>query len=179
MTGVLAEKEIQFDRDIIFRPKTENIEERYNPSMEKLYCPFDIDSEGTSKEKKNKFFDEIIIDFFKEKWIKRLENIQATEDVFLSEENIPQPNDLAINYAYQVINGLAEKNIFPDKLSTTVEEGICLKFRNKGMILYFEVYNTGELGYIIEDPSYQKIIENEDIYSIEEMVNRINDFIMN
>ncbi len=184
MINILANQEIHYDRDIMFRPQTENVEETQLKSPERLYSVFDekeilnINREDPTAIDKSTYYDKVVQDFFKEKWIKKLTDIQSNNDPYLIDEEINHPNEIAINYAYQIITELSSINIFPDKLSTSADEGICMKFRNKGKNLYFEVYNTGELGYIIEDTLNQIIIENEDLFSIREITEKINDFIM-
>jgi len=187
VTGVLAEQGIFYDKDFIFQPHIENIETRYNNTPPLYYCIFtdrellNIDQPDINMDANmiGAFPDKVVKEFFLEKWTRRIMCIQSEEDEYFKDENIDLPNDLALNYAYQIVNKLSELNIFPDKLSTSVDEGICLKFKNRGEALYFEIYNTGELGYIIEDLFHHKTIENEDVFSIDEMVKKINDFILN
>ena len=187
MTGVLADQGIIYDKDFMVQPRIENVEARYNSTTPLYYCILfdqeflnqDQSSINMDVNKLGVYTDKTVKEFFLEKWTNKIKCIQSLEDEYFTEENIEMPNDLAFSYTYQLINELAENNIFPDKMSTSVDEGICIKFKNKGKALYFEIYNTGELGYIIEDLNLHKTIENEDVYSIDEMVIRINDFILN
>jgi uncharacterized protein YfkK (UPF0435 family) len=185
MSGVLADQGIYYDRDNFFQSRIENVEARYTADIQGIYhtlyegISLKNDQDKYIMEDDTTFYDKTVRDFFVEKWTRKLNCLKTVEDGYLKDENIDQPNELALNYSYQLINELAKGNIFPDKLSTSVEEGICVKFKNKRKILYFEIYNTGELGYIIEDLSSHKTIENEDVFSIDEIVKKINEFILN
>ena len=185
MSGVLADQGIFYDKDSFFQSRIENVETRYTGDIHGIYRILTEpdflknDLDNCIMEDDKTYYDKAVRDFFIDKWISKLNGLKTEEEEYLKDENIAHPNEVAINFSYQLIYELADKNIFPDKLNSSVEEGICIKFKNKRKILYFEIYNTGELGYIIEDLSSHKSIENEDVFSIDEMVKKINDFILN
>ncbi len=105
--------------------------------------------------------------------IKEIENISNSWD----EENIiPGPNKKSIELTLEIINNLAVQNIHPNRITPSVEEGMCLTFNNNNRILYFELYNDGDIGYIIEDIKFNRIIENEDVNSTTEVLNKISHF---
>lgn len=202
MISVFAEQDIFYDRYIMSCAKIENIYKKPTVSTMGMFSIFDNKeiqeiyqdepiletypnmpiletySDETILNEKNSIFNMSDQDFFRETWIKKLEDIKSSSEAYLIDDFIEMPNELAINYAYQLIMQLSELNIFPDKLSASADEGICMKFQNKSRNLFFEVYNNGELGYIIEDVYNSRIVENEDVYSIKEISYKINDFIM-
>jgi hypothetical protein len=94
----------------------------------------------------------------------------------LKKEGVEIPSESAINLAKELITELAFENIYPIRIGTSIEEGICLTYRNRSDILYFEIYNDGELGYLIENPKSKKILKNEDIFSISQARTEIIDF---
>jgi len=185
MNGVLADQGINYDKGIFYSPTIEYVDLQLTSSPVK-YLWIDQD-EGTDQTKcdltsqemdtTKSSYDAVVKKFFVEKITKKIQYLQSHPDQFLIDEKINQPNELSFNYTFQTINKLADWNIFPDKLIPSVEEGICLNFKNKGKVLYFEIYNSGDLGYIIEDTYLHQTTENEDVPSIDDMVTKIKDFI--
>lgn len=95
----------------------------------------------------------------------------------LIEEGVDLPNEFSIDFSKQLITKLAKEYIVPNRIGTSIEQGICFAFKNKSQILYFEVYNDGDLGYIIEDSSAKATIKNENVFSIDQAKNAITDFL--
>lgn len=172
MSAVFINNDINWDKGIFYSPAIENVDLQLKPHSG-LY----IELKSNEMEANTLGYDPITRKYFVDKLTERLNFLQANQDAFLLDENIQQPNDLSINYSLQTIYKLADLNIFPEKLIPSVEEGICMNFKNKEQILYFEIYNSGELGYIIEDTKQNRTLENEDVSTIDDMVNRIKDFI--
>lgn len=83
-----------------------------------------------------------------------------------------QPNLYTINLLNKILIKLIPYSIFPDRISATVEEGICLVFLNmdRNENLYIELYNNKEIGYIINNYKQKRIIENEDIKNFEDII---------
>ncbi len=181
--AVLSSQDVSFDRDILSRIKQESLEY--------------IAPEGDIKrplftESKTYIFEDTIIPFkvfsFKPELteiqqfllteaLKKLDFVIDNDDPVLEEEDLELPNENVINLTSQVINELALSSIFPHKISTTIEEGICLVFKKKFQNLFFEIYNDGGIGYIIEDSKQKKILENRDLYSFEDILSKIKDFV--
>jgi len=114
--------------------------------------------------------------FFIEEAIEKLNFVIIGDKEYLEAEGVALPNDYVIGLTNKLISNLAPENIFPSNISTSIEEGICLSFKKSSKILYFELYNNGELGYIIEDAKEKKILENEDLNSINEATDKIKEF---
>ncbi len=91
------------------------------------------------------------------------------------ENSVQKPTDDVFDRGFTLLKSLAEKNIFPDRMSPSIEEGLCLNFRNNDLVIYLELYNDGEIGYLIEDIKNKKIVENEDLNSILEFIERIEE----
>ena len=102
--------------------------------------------------------------------------IKIEQDRFLIEE-VDLPNEISLNLTHNVLNILSSQNIFPESITPSIEEGICLKFSKSTHNLYFEVYNDGEIGYIIEDTYSKRTIENEDLHSIYEIQSVVEKFL--
>lgn len=108
--------------------------------------------------------------------VKTLElNINA-EIQFLIDEEVELPNDSVKDFSQNVIYFLAYHSIYPEKLTITVEGGICLVFYNESERLYLELYNEGDIGYIIEDKKNRKLIENKNLNSLNEIIQRLKKF---
>jgi hypothetical protein len=72
---------------------------------------------------------------------------------------------------------LADQKIFNYKISQSIEEGIMVSFKNNSQRLYFEIYNDGQFGYIIEDYRKKSIIENKDVDNLEDFTYRVSQFL--
>lgn len=92
------------------------------------------------------------------------------------DENIPGPNDIVLSKSKTLINDLVANNMIPSRITPTVEEGICFIFKNINKIMYLELYNDGEMGYIIEENEQKKILDNAEILHFEEILNIVNRF---
>lgn len=105
-----------------------------------------------------------------------LQQIVQSEASILKMEGVEVPSETAINLSKELITELAFENIYPIRIGTSIEEGICMTFGNRSDILYFEIYNDGDLGYLIEDPKSKKVLKNEDVFSISQARMDIVDF---
>jgi hypothetical protein len=63
----------------------------------------------------------------------------------------------------------------PDRINR-IEDGVCFTYRNGEEILYLEIYDDKEMGYIIENKKKKKIIENTNVTTAEEMINVLRKF---
>lgn len=95
---------------------------------------------------------------------------------FLINDGIDIPNEMVINYACQIIKEISETNNFPYRISTLADEGLSIQFKNNNKSLHYEIYNDGDVGYIIEDSYTGDILDNEDLNSLSESINRIEKF---
>lgn len=93
---------------------------------------------------------------------------------YLEEGGLELPNKEVINKAIYLIHSLSSENIFPKEITTTVEEGICLIFESKTFTLYLELYNYGEIGYMLENTKNEELIENEIFISLSEVRSKIS-----
>jgi len=93
---------------------------------------------------------------------------------YLEEEGLELPNKEVINKAVYLIYSLLAENIFPKEITTTVEEGICLIFESKTFTIYLELYNYGEIGYMLENTKNEELIENEIFISLSEVRSKIS-----
>jgi len=112
------------------------------------------------------------INFFLSKY----KSIVEIDKDFYNQENIALPNKFAFNNLKKTLKYLLINNIIPYKISPSVEEGICIVLKNKNKKLHFEIYNDGDMGYIIEDYINKKIISNKDFNSIKDAIHDIVKF---
>lgn len=172
-------------RDIVFDEK---------PNMETIYSPetsyydvsvnkpsvyylsaidIQIADELTSF---NKLEQPIFQEYFHIKVIETLYNSIKSEQKRFKEEQVDLPNQLVIDRTCDILNILSNQNIYPSIITPTIEEGMCLAFIKAQYRLYFELYNSGEVGYIIENADLKKIVKNEDLESVEEITSIIEKF---
>ncbi len=94
----------------------------------------------------------------------------------LEEEGFILPNAVTIQRANELTMKLARLTIFPSKISISGDDGICLRFMHRNKILYLELYNDGETGFIIEDLEKGKSISNEDLDNHMESIGWLKEF---
>lgn len=128
--------------------------------MKDVYFP-----EETLSQDQQDIIQEIIKDLFKA--------IEFDKE-YLEEEGLELPNKEIINKTIHLIYLLSTANIFPKEITTTVEEGICLIFKNKSYHLYLELYNHGEIGYMLENSENKELIENEIYVSLSDVKSKIS-----
>lgn len=118
----------------------------------------------------------IFQEYFHVKVIETLYNSIKNEQKRFQEEQVELPNQLVIDRTFDILSTLSNQNIYPTLITPTIEEGMCLAFIKAQFRLYFELYNSGEVGYIIEDAVLKKIVKNEDLESIKEITSIIEKF---
>lgn len=105
-----------------------------------------------------------------------LEKIKIIKSIDYTSEGIEQPTQNVFWEAEILIPLLAERNIFPYRISESAEGGICFYFKNNSRIFYFEIYNDGEKGFIIEDTIHKKIIKNVEIKEYSALITELKNF---
>lgn len=86
------------------------------------------------------------------------------------------PTDKVINNSKSLLYEILHHNIYPEDISTSDEGGICLTFRIKNKRMFLELYNDGEIGYIVENIKDKKLIENDTLHSINQSKDKIINF---
>lgn len=79
------------------------------------------------------------------------------------DQGIDIPNSISIALSELIIKSLYKDKLVPFRITASAEGGICLVFKNKTAALYLEVYNDGEIGFIVEDFIEKKILQNSEI----------------
>ena len=105
-----------------------------------------------------------------------IDNAIVCEKESLEEQGIALPTEKVISDSKQLLYELVQYNIFPEEISTTAEEGICLTFQKENRRMFLEVYNDEEIGYIIEDINKKQLLENKDLHSLTQTKERIINF---
>ncbi len=110
------------------------------------------------------------------KYLGRIELIRE-EGIKLLEDGVSPPNEWVLNMSKKLILELSEFEITSYNIEPSYDEGIAFVFKNNSQKMYLEIYNEGQIGYIIEDYQKKVIIENQDVKSIFEAKNRIRKFV--
>ena len=131
-------------------------------------CSYLVNTELTDNQK-----------YFFNQSIKSMNKILSIEKEYLKENDIDPPTQDVINKTSQLIKMLAFKDIHPNRIATSAENGICLTFKKGYEICYLELYNNGEIGYLIENRKEKTVIANEDLFSLNESVKTIEEFYTN
>jgi hypothetical protein len=111
-----------------------------------------------------------------ENLVTNLKQAIRQDEEYLREEGAEQPAERVFMKTVNLVRDLAYYNIFPYDLTTTIEGGLCLIFKNEEQRLFLELYNDGDIGYIIEDIKTRNLLENIDLDSISATINRIRKF---
>ncbi len=110
-------------------------------------------------------------------YINIIEEIEEMKDIIKDEYDFNPPNKYVLDYSKVFIKNLIQNNIeMPDRITPSAEEGICFVFKKNNKILYFEIYNDKEMGYIIEDEKRKKIIDNKNVNTEEEILKVLLNF---
>lgn len=91
--------------------------------------------------------------------------IKLDEDYF-REENAELPSDDTISKTLELLKLLAFHNLWPEKVTTSIEGGVCIIFSNLINRLYLEFYNDGDISYIIEDFKNKTVLESEELANV-------------
>ncbi|MCB1189006.1 MAG: hypothetical protein KDK90_01130 [Leptospiraceae bacterium] len=117
-------------------------------------------------------------DFKDQKIIEYKEKLNNIKKIDFDSEGLEPPSEKIFIEANGLIEKLVEKDFFMSRISESVEGGLCFYFNHGTKILYFEVYNDGEKGYIVEDTFNKKILNNRDISSYEELFIELENFFL-
>ncbi|MEZ6146963.1 MAG: hypothetical protein R3B91_16410 [Planctomycetaceae bacterium] len=88
------------------------------------------------------------------------------------------PNEVAISLATTVLEAAAELDFEPDNVDPSVDEGVCISFRDGNRYADIECFNTGDILAAEStgaDPEIWEVDDSDD--GIEGAVARILDFI--
>lgn len=99
--------------------------------------------------------------------IAKLKILEAQGDKWDEEYSTPGPNNFAIQSTTRLLTELSVSNLFPYRITQSVEAGICIQFKGGDQIFYAEIYNDGDIGYIIEDTKRKSELGNESLGSID------------
>jgi len=168
MNGFLTAQDISYDRDLYLQSHQER-QEYYMGDVQVAFEYVDQVQEDKPS---------VVQSFFLETFVDKLHRISSLDPTFFTSEEIQKPSEDVLDKAYNTIQELALLNIFPENLDPSADDGICIEFKNgHAHNLYFELYNNGELGYLVEDPRLKKIIHNEDFDHIDDALQSIQAFV--
>ena len=81
------------------------------------------------------------------------------------------PNKL-VEQRYKIfLSLLEENNLKTHRINLLPDGGVCFTFKKNNFTICFEIYNDGEMGYIIEDSINHEIVDNQDIENFNELIN--------
>lgn len=101
-----------------------------------------------------------------------IENLRSYYD----SNGIELPTEENLDKSIKLIKDFISQNILPSKVSTSIEEGVSIVFKKNRLAMHLELYNDGDIGYIIEDVKKRKLLENKVVSGLEEIVKRVNNF---
>ena len=101
-----------------------------------------------------------------------LDNIASDVERLIMNDITP-PNAEVIAKTKSLLEKLANRDVFATNISPTVEEGILLKFSALNIKLYFELYNSGEMAFAIENITEKKVESFGMINNIQQAVYKI------
>ncbi|HOF00898.1 MAG TPA: hypothetical protein PK385_06435 [Spirochaetota bacterium] len=131
-------------------------------------------SSDISDYKVKNYKEENIID--EKYFISLIEEIDTLKDSIKEQYDFNPPNKNVIEFSKIFIKNLIKNKIQPYRITPSSEEGICFMFKKENKILYFEIYNDDDMGYIIEDEKNKKIIENKNVQSENEILKVLLNF---
>ena len=108
--------------------------------------------------------------------IEELYSLNEKNAVWAAEEEVALPTDNVIESTRQLIEMIMPKLFIPERLTISIEEGICLEFIHSFKRMYVELYNNGEIGYITVNWTTTDILENKSVNNVTEMFNVIKEF---
>lgn len=89
-------------------------------------------------------------------------NYNSNSDIYNENISIP-PNEATINLVIDLLPYLIKNNFTPYRFSPSIDEGLCVMFKEKDIIAYLEFYNDGDIGIIAENNCDKNVLINEDI----------------
>ncbi|MEZ6053071.1 MAG: hypothetical protein R3C02_17060 [Planctomycetaceae bacterium] len=106
-----------------------------------------------------------------------LDSMRVLDDSWHAFGGLP-PNEVAISLATTVLEAAAELDFEPDNVDPSVDEGVCISFRDGNRYADIECFNTGDILAAEStgaDPEIWEVDDSDD--GIEGAVARILDFI--
>ena len=82
------------------------------------------------------------------------------------------PSTSVIDIVTEIVPELVRNELIPERITPSIEEGLCLVFSKDELNIYVEFYNDGDIGIIAENSIQKKVLINEDI-SEEEVITKI------
>lgn len=106
--------------------------------------------------------------------------IISFEDLLILDNlDIDQYPNKIVEDNYNNFKYLLEQNrLDPNRISLLPDGGVCFIFKKLNTVIYFEIYNDGEMGYIIEDIIDYKIIDNKDITDLQIFIKILNNYLL-
>jgi hypothetical protein len=87
------------------------------------------------------------------------------------------PNDCAIKNFFMTLNQLAQKDVYPDRVSPSIEGGMYACFKRDGHTMHMEMYNDGDMGCIVEGSVSNAVVANVDFETVDAMVGYVVGFL--
>lgn len=132
-------------------------------------CSIDI---ITSPSNQKVFFPDMKQQMILDKDFFILDRIAVDADRLIKNDIIP-PTAEVISKTKYLLKELAKRDVFATNISPTVEEGIMLKFSAINIKLYFELYNSGEMAFAIENITEKKVESFGMIHNIPQAIDKI------
>jgi hypothetical protein len=106
--------------------------------------------------------------------LKKLKEIEDIKD--WTKYDMVGPTKDVLEFSKKLICELNAYLIFPHRIAPTVEEGMFFLFKKDNKSFNLEICNDGDVGFIINDDTKKKILDNKDI-GREEIIDHIVKFL--
>jgi hypothetical protein len=80
----------------------------------------------------------------------------------LKYEEVPY-NKQTVELVVDILPNFISNNLIPYRFSPSIDEGLCVMFKQDNIMTYLEFYDDGDIGIIAEDIKDKKVLMNEDI----------------
>ncbi|MEQ9588018.1 MAG: hypothetical protein RJS97_08700 [Parvibaculaceae bacterium] len=105
-----------------------------------------------------------------------LQKLRSMPAIWESTEADP-PNDTALQHAAEVLDRFAAVDLEPNRISPSIEEGVCLSCRDGMLYADIECFNTGEIMAAMSDGNHPTVVTVLDAAAIRDTVEQIAAFI--
>lgn len=99
--------------------------------------------------------------------------IELLPAFFVDDDNL---NSDVLVTTKRILKNLIDLDLIPSRVQNCIEGGITIIYKKEYLIYYLEIYNDGEIGYIIENTHWKKIIFNSEIKE-DNIVSSVNNFL--
>lgn len=83
----------------------------------------------------------------------------SRETAMLRIEGVELPNEQSIVYAEQLLVKIGSTTVQPKRIAPSIEGGMFLEFRNNEYVMFLEIFNDGDVNYLLKDVKSRRVID--------------------